>query len=302
MTGSSIRYLIKEGGRSLVANRMMSLASIMVQMVCFLLIGASLLFSANIDGFLKSVERRNQIAVYVDPELDDQGIARVRNQLGSIETVEYVGDYVTPQEGLESLVRDMEGGNIIFTDLISDNPLPGLFRVSISDLSQQKQVMDKLKRVQGVINVRGSTDLADTLASIRNMVTFMGLAVVTILAIVSLVITANTIKLTILNRKREIGIMRLVGATNGFIRLPFVIEGIYIGLIAAGLAFGLIWWAYSYLTAMSAEWTNGFVKDIFSYLIPFEEIGWKIFVCFAAGGIFVSGIGSSFFIGRHLKV
>jgi cell division transport system permease protein len=277
------------------------MASIMIQMVCFFLVGLAVLFSANVDSFLRSIESRNQIAVYVDPKLSEAEIARVRNAIGAIPEVESAGSYISPDEGLRNLINEMEGADGVFDNLSTDNPLPGLFQVTLNDLRYQRDVINIIKLIPSVENVRGSTSLADTLSKIRDVVTFTGIAIVVVLGVVSLVITVNTIKLTIINREKEIDIMSLVGATHSFIRLPFVIEGTYIGVIAALLAYGIIFGGYNYLLVNYGDLSDSFIKNIFNYLIPFSAVGWKMLTGFIASGVVLSGLVTSFFIGKYIK-
>lgn len=301
MTGSSLRYLIKEGGRSIWANRVMSFASILVQTVCLLLIGGAVIFSININQVLDVLEKQNDISIYLIENIDSVEKDNILYELKNMEGIESI-TFISKDEGLSRFESDMQDNTGLFEDLKDDNPLPDLIKVQLNDVSQMEPIVEKMTNTYGVLKIRAATDVATTLISIRNLVTIAGLSIVGILIIVSLVLTANTIKLTIFSRKKEINIMKYVGATDTFIKLPFVVEGIYLGLIAAIISFFITWGYYNYLFNHVNQWFDGFIEILMINLVPFNQVSHMLLFGFLISGFITGMFGSLLFIKKHIKV
>ena len=156
--------------------------------------------------------------------------------------------------------------------------------------------------IEGIESVKAPNEVADILTSIKHAVAAGGFFIVALLIAVSLVIIANTIKVTVFNRRKEISIMKFVGATDLFIRLPFFVEGFLLGLLSALVAFGLLWVGYDYLLQMIAENPSSWIQQAYQSLLPFKEMALRLLGWFAGGGIGVGVFGSMFFVNRYLKV
>ena len=160
----------------------------------------------------------------------------------------------------------------------------------------------RLESISGVSAVRAPDAVAEAFSSIKRAVSVSGMFIVAILIVVSLVIIANTIKVTVFNRRKEINIMKYVGATDAFIRLPFFVEGFLLGLLSALLAFGLLWVGYNYVLDAVSLNPSAFIQSAYQNTIPFEEVALELLAWFAGGGIGIGVFGSMFFVNRYLKV
>lgn len=175
-----------------------------------------------------------------------------------------------------------------------ENPLPNSFRLRIKDLSILSSTIMKLEAVEGIESVKAPTEVAEILSSIKRAVYSGGMFIVLILMAVSLVIIANTIKITVFNRRKEINIMKYVGATDGFIRLPFIVEGFLLGIISAVLAFGVLWLGYNYVLQVLAENPSAWINQIYQNTIPFQKVALQMAAWFGGGGIGIGVFGSMF--------
>ncbi len=304
MRGSSFGYLIKEGARSLYANRLMSFASIGTLVACMLLIGASMLFSMNVNEIVGYVEQINEMVAYVQDDVDEQGLQEIEASLGLIDNIDMDRSVYVDKETALQEQQELLGENAALLEGLEgeENPLPNSFRLKLRDLSQTTSTEMQVEAIEGIDSVRAPSEVAEILTSIRHAVSAGGMFIVALLIAVSLVIIANTIKVTVFNRRKEISIMKYVGATDTFIRLPFFVEGFLLGLISAMLAFGLLWLGYDSLLRLVAQNPSAWIQQASQSLLPFQEMALRLFIWFAAGGIGVGVFGSMFFVSKYLKV
>ena len=298
MKGSSFGYLIKEGAKSIYANRLMSFASIGTLVACMLLIGASMLFSMNVNKIVGFAETQNEVVVQLEDGLD----ADVGLELGLVDNI-YNQRFVSKDELLEEQKAKSPELEDLLTGLEGDqNPLFNYYSVRVKDLSVLTGTVMRLESISGVSAVRAPDAVAEAFSSIKRAVSVSGMFIVAILIVVSLVIIANTIKVTVFNRRKEINIMKYVGATDAFIRLPFFVEGFLLGLLSALLAFGLLWIGYNYVLDAVSLNPSAFIQSAYQNTIPFEEVALELLAWFAGGGIGIGVFGSMFFVNRYLKV
>ena len=301
MNASSLKYLIGEGARNIHANRQMSVASIGVLVACMLLIGAAVLFSLNADAVMGYIESQNDVVVFVEDDASEAEAEGLGAELESIANVASV-QYISKAEALENQMEKLGDSAYLMDALLDDNPLPATYYVKVRDLEQLDATVAQIEDLDLVLSVNSPTDVASTLVGIKKAVNVGGIGIVSILAMVSVIIVSNTIKVTIFNRRREISIMKYVGATDAFIRLPFLVEGVIIGLCSALLAFGLLWVGYYYLLEWMGSATSSWLQLAYQNLIQFESIALWMLGGFAAAGVAFGIVGSLFFVGRHLKV
>lgn len=301
MSLGSIKYLIGEGARNIRANRQMSVASVGVLVACMLLIGAAVLFSLNADAIMGYIESQNDVVVFVVDEADETEAEGLGATLTAIENVSSVR-YISRSEALEGQMERLGSSAYLMDALREDNPLPATYYVKVKDLEFLSDTVARIQALDLVLDVNSPTDMAATLVGIKKAVNLGGLAIVAILGAVSILIVSNTIKLTIFNRRREISIMKYVGATDSFIRLPFLVEGVIIGLCSALLAFGLLWVGYYYLMDWMSTATSSWLQLAYQNLIRFEDIAGRMLGGFCGAGSVFGMIGALFFVGRYLKV
>lgn len=303
MRGSSFGYLLKSGFKNLWHNRLMSAASIGVLVACMMLIGGAALLSLNVANIVGIAGEENEVVVFLKDELTQDEIDQIGidiQKMGNIKDV----TYVSKEEALRIEQEKEKWGGLLDGLTEEDNPLPASYRIHLVDITENKLVRttEQIAQMDGIEDYNAPYKEATILTDIQNAVTMVGFIVVVILIAVSIMIISNTIKITVFSRSKEIYIMKLVGATDTFIRMPFMIEGILIGLIAAGLAFGILWLGYDY--ALSHVQINGtsWLSITSDSLVKFEDVAAYLAGTFAALGAGLGFIGSIVFVRKHLRV
>ncbi len=293
MKGASLKYLTKEGFRNVWVNRLMSLASITVLMACLVIIGLGSMIYFNINALLDNIESQNVVMVYVQDGVSDEDTTRMGNEIKVMNNIE---DCIfVPKEDAFAAQLESMGEDAVLLEGLDENPLPDAYKVVVKDLTMFDQTVSELKALQNVENVRENSDLADKLVSVRKAVTIVIAGMVALLFIVSLFIISNTIRITMFSRKLEISIMKAVGATNWFIRWPFMIEGMVIGVTSSLVSFGLLAGLYQ---GMIYVFKN--MLAIFTPVAFGAYAGW-ILLIFMGIGIFTGSFGSLISMGKYLK-
>ena len=301
MKWSSFRYLTKQGLHNLRANRLMSLASIGVLTACLLLTGIAGLFSANVNSLVEYLGDQNETVVYLDQGLSDEQLAAVDQTLRSMPGLAAV-TYVSQEEVLETYKGYMSEYADLFNDFEEDNPFHANYRVVLEDLNQMDGMIAQLEQIDGVYSVSAPTQLSSVFLTIQRAVTYAGWALVAVLALVSVVVISNTIRLTVFARRKEINIMKYVGATNGFIRWPFFVEGTSVGLISGLLAAGLVIGAYA-LVVNKVGAMSGFWGPILgSCLLSVGQVWPIVLGAFLIFGVIIGSIGTATSIRKYLEV
>jgi cell division transport system permease protein len=292
---NNLKYLIKEGFRSIWSNRTMSFASVGVLISCLLLTGTAVLFSLNIAAAMKSVEGNNSVKVYMQqglPTLSAIKVGEEIKKLDNVATCEFVPKDAAIEEYM-NLLGDKDG-TMLAGMTGKENPLPDAFKISFKDLAQYKQTATQIKNISGVDNINDYSDIAKKLTNLDSLVTTAGFWIILLLSLVSLFIISNTIRVTMFSRRVEISIMKSVGATNWFVRVPFIVEGIMIGLISGALASLLLNVAYNKMISAVSSIT------LFTPINISSE-RWSITLIFILAGTIFGALGGVISIGRYLK-
>lgn len=299
MRGSSLGYLFKEGARNVWVNRLMSLASIGVLIACMLLIGSAVLLSVNMNNVVGYVEDQNEVVIVLEDDMTQDEIDNLDDELHEVGNISNIV-FVSKEEAFQNEKDKLgDAAELLRED---DNFYPNTYRIKIDDLEFLDKTVDEIGRLFGVEDVKAPTDIAETLTSVKKLVITMGMGIVALLIGVTLIIIANTIKITVFNRRKEISIMKYVGATDLFIKLPFMIEGLILGLISAIMAYFILWGGYSYLLGWLEENPSTWIQSMYGSILPFKEIGLKLFGGFALGGTGLGVVGSMIFVRNYLKV
>jgi cell division transport system permease protein len=304
MRAHNFFFLFKQGTKNVFSNKLMSFASIGVLIACFLLIGSAVLFTLDINQIAGYIGDQNEIVVYLSENLTTQDIEVVELEIHGIDNIlEYT--YHSKVENLKIYAEKLGGTpEELLVDPLQDNPFVATIELRVSDPEAFSETIALLEDIEGVIKVQGSAEVAQTLVAIRQTVFYAGAGIVAILVIVSVVIITNTIKLTVFSRRKEINIMKYVGATDSFIRFPFLIEGMLIGLCAATIAFLGLGLGYTYL--LQWLWENYQTDYILSFFvsnaIDFRDIAVYMFGGFAALGCVLGMVASGFFVKKYLRV
>lgn len=288
---TSIKYLTREGLRNIWQNRFMAVASVAVLVACLLLSGIAYVVFENVNNAFNWLYGQNVVVVFAKNECTADEVKAIETSLTNLDNVQTV----TFQPKDELLQKYGEELGSSYEMLQGDeNPLPDSFIVSFTDLQYFEQTLTQIEAIAGVDEASYDGNIASTLLTVRRVTMAVGGGVVALLLVVSLFIIANTIKLTVYNRRLEIYIMRSVGATDAFIRIPFMVEGMTLGLFSGLFAFFILWFAYGRLLAF-------FPTSIaFFKLLPFSEI-WVIpFVGALCIGTIVGMLGSAIATGKYL--
>lgn len=288
MNASSLRYLIKEGFRNTWTNRMMSIASICVLLSCLVLIGSASMIFLNIESLVDRIEDENVIMVYISNDTSEEAISDMGEKLKNISNIENV-EFVDKVDAWNEQLDTMEEAQAeFFTEISTDIPLPDAYKVTVADLNKFSSTVKEIKTLENVDTVRENTDLAKKLDTISRGISIIAIIIIAVLFAISLFIISNTIKLTVYSRRLEISIMKSVGATNSFVRLPFVVEGIILGVISGIVSLGVVWGVYELAI-------NQFM-DLFTSIgivpLNFIDYAWYMLGIFVAIGI-ISGVGGS---------
>lgn len=295
MKGTSLKYLTHEGFRNVWVNRLMSLASVTVLMACLIIMGAGIMIYFNINNVVDKVQSQNVVMVYVADDASEDETTQIGISLkgiSNVESCEFVPKEVAFQEQIQSM-----GGDAALFEGFDEIPLPDAYKVTVKDLSQFENTVSQIKQINKVDSVRENSDLASKLLSLRHAVSIVSVGLVIMLFLVALFIISNTIRITMFSRKLEISIMKAVGATNWFIRWPFMIEGMILGTISGIVSLGVLWGLYAVAEKVFAQTLSliGFS------LVPFSEYWWQILLVFVAIGLFTGGFGSLVSMAKYLK-
>ena len=301
MKGSSFSYLIKEGARNIWVNRMMSLASIGILVSCMLLIGSAILLSINLNGMVSYVENQNEMVAFLEDSADDVTVSAVEAALNSNDNVDSFAS-VSREEALERYSEIVPDSLLENLEQDKEEVFPLSFRITLKDLSLIDETTAQIESIPGIMRVNAPTNVAETVTGIKRAVYICGSGIVIILLAVTLIIIANTIKVTVFNRRKEINIMKFVGATDRFIRMPFVVEGILLGVISACIAYLLLWGGYTYLINYVQTQASATLSAFLKNLVPFSQVAKQLLASFAVGGIAIGVFGSMIFVRKHLKV
>lgn len=300
MKTNNFTYLVKQGVVSVWYNRMMSIASFCILMVSLLLITLATLIMADVGVVIGNIEQKNEILVYVTGEATQGEISHITDVLQTNSYVDSVVFY-SKEEAWADQKEKMPEYEKLF-EYWDQNPMPNTFRVTINDLTKIDSAVAQIETVEGVESISAPYDFASFLVSMRTTFTAIGTAVLVALIIVSLVIVYNSTRSSVFSRRVEISIMKYVGATNSFIRIPFFIEGIFIGILSGVASWLLSMVAYNSLVSLFAGdltiWQVLGMVDI----IDFGSISWIVLLANCFAGAFLSATGTILSMGKHLRV
>ena len=281
----NFKYFFREGAGNMLSHGFMSFAAVGVTVACLLIMGTFSLVAYNANINLQDLQKENAVVAFVDESLTDDEATALQSRLAAIPGVADC-TFVSRQEARDEYVAQYNED-----DLYSDLD-PSIFRhryvMHLTDLNRMGQVVQSLESVEGIAKVRADQDISNGFITVRNIAGVISIALIAILLIISVFIISNTIKLTTFDRRDEIAIMKMVGATNGFIRWPFVYEGFMIGLLSAVLGFGFQWLLYESVAK------SLMMSDRLQLLtiVDFTTIWQPVAAIFAAAGILI-GVGGS---------
>ena len=292
---NNLKYLLKEGIRGIFTHGFMSFAAVCVTVACLLIVGSFSILMYNVNIMVEDLNRTNEILVFLDENLTEAEARSVGTKINVIDNV-YQATFVPREQALEQFVAEHQESES-FGGVAAED-LRHRFSVVLQDNELIQQTVSDIEQIEGVVKIRAEYEMAEGFATLENVLSVASLAIISVLLVVSLLIISNTVKLAMYDRRDEIAIMKMVGATNGFIRLPFVVEGFTLGMMGAALAFGIEWVMYDALVVKIKEVDT---LQLFSF-VPFQQLLIPMIATFCAAGLFVGIVGSWTSIRKFLDV
>ena len=290
---NNLNYYITQAFKSFRKNKLMSIASVTTTFASLFILGIFILLTLNVNHWAEDFSRSCQIQVFVDENLTDKEYDAVNSKILKIPAVEKTEKYTKEQIFEEMRVKLKDKAEIL-EGLEQDNPFRNSYKITLSDLNQTKEVIAQLEKIKEIANITDFQESASIIVKVVDTIKAASLWLMAILLIISAFIVSNAVKISVYARRREINIMKYVGATDWFIRWPFVIEGVIIGIYAALICFVVMWLAYM---GISAKITSSTFT-----LLPFGAIWSTLAGAFVSVGVIIGALGSIFSIRKHLKV
>jgi len=298
---SGLKYLTDQGIENIWKNKMMAFATFCVLLISLLLVGASILFYINIDSIIGGISDKNEIAVFINDNTSQEQITELGNQLSAIDGVSEV-TFESKDQAFQSMMKSMPEYERIFSSLGNENPLVDGYKVKVHDIDRVSEIIGIIENMDNIYYIKASQEFVNILMDLRRVVTLIATAIIIGLVIVSMIMISNTTKASVFSRREEIQIMKYVGATNGFIRIPFFIEGMITGFFSGAGAFLLTLLAYRATFNILNQ--NVGVTNIIGMgsLIPFGRIKFYVLGAYIIAGAFIGGLGSVLCTRKHINV
>ena len=295
MKFNNIGYLLKEGIRGIFLHGFMSFAAVCVTVACLIIVGSFSILAYNLDVMVQDLNQTSEILVYIDSDLSDAEARSIGTKINALSNV-LQAKFISRDEALESFVKDHNGDSAFNGVQASD--LRHRYEVTLEDNSLMDQTDAQLQQIPGVAKTNAAYELAQGFTTIQQVLHIASVALIAVLLVISLLIISNTVKLAMYDRRDELSIMKMVGATNGFIRLPFIVEGFTLGMMGAILAFGLEWVGYDALVNRISSVDS---LRLFTF-VPFKTLLIPMLIVFGAAGLFVGIVGSWTSIRKFMDV
>ena len=295
MVANQIWYHIKEGFRSIFTHGLMSFASVCMIVACLLIMGSFSLVAVNINHMLSDLEDENEFLAYVDDSYTEEEARSLQTRLESIPNVSAV-TFISREEALQNF-RNEQGNAALFQDL-DPSTLRDRYSIHVEEIEGLSDAAAQVEQVEGIAEVRASLEIADGFVMLRNVASAIAIILVVMLVVISIFIIANTIKLATFYRREEIAIMKMCGATNWFIRWPFLVEGVLLGLFGGVLAYLAQWGIYGLIGKAMQE--SGILSII--TMIPYANMASTVLLVFLAVSFVIGAGGSALAIRKFLKV
>ena len=292
---NNIGYLLKEGIRGIFLHGFMSFAAVFVTVACLLIVGSFTAITHNLSLMVDELNSNSEILVYIDDTYTLDKAKQVESRVRLVDNVSQA-DLVTREQVLEDFRQSFTDPSLL--DTVTPDTFEYRVRVLLLDNTKLAETQERLMLVPGVTEVKSPDGLIEGFTNLQEVLQVVSLVLIVILLFVSLLIISNTVKMAMADRKNEISIMKMVGATNGFVRLPFVVQGFTLGVLGAGAAFGLEWLLYD---AMAGK-INAYETLSFLSFVPFSQLLPLMIPVFVGAGMFVGIVGSWNSIRKYMNV
>lgn len=296
---SNFKYFVSEGCKSYAKNTLMTLSSTIIVVACLIVFGLYLLFSMNINSIAEQMKSECEIRVYIheyiEPESDK--MAEIEREIEEISNV-YMAEFYSNEEALEDLKGDLGESAYVMDGFGDDNPLRDSYKIKLHDLSESEKTAEKLKKIDGIAKVNDNQSSANKLVNFTNIIKSISFWFMIFLGALAIFIISNTIKITLFARRRDINIMKYLGATNSFISWPYIIEGIIIGFVGSLVAMVIMLLAYNYFLSMDVTLFEAMKLQF----CGISDVVMPLVLWFIGIGVLLGAVGSAVSIRRHLKV
>ena len=295
MSLNRITYLFKEGLRGVFSHGFRSFASVTVIAACLIIMGSFGLVAVNVDNLIGSMEEDSQILAFVDESLSENDARSIEGAIRSISNVRDV-QFVSREEAMTNY-KASYGDSTVFENLDA-SVFRNRYVIHLDDITLMEETKNAIDAVNGIADVNAPVSIAEGFIAVRNVVSIITAILIVILLVVSVFMMSNTIKLATFTRRDEIAVMKMVGASNGFIRTPFVVEGLILGILGAGIGFLLQWAVYDFI----AQKISVSIAANLIQVMPFSLLMTPLLIVFLAIGVLVGAFGGAMAIRNYLKV
>lgn len=294
---SKVGYSLAQAKKNVIRNGLMTIASLFTITSCLVILGLFTVITLNVNYISDQVKDQCEIQLFMKDDATEERTEAIKAEIDNTPNVKE-SVLFTKEDMLKFAKEDMfEGKEDLLTGFEGDdNPFSNSYKITLNDIEKTTETVDSLKALDGVDHVENKQDVVNTVVSVSNIVKKLSLFVMALLLIIAIVIIANTVKLTVFNRRKEINIMKYIGATDRFIRIPFILEGMIIGFIGAMIAFGLMSWGY--ITMLN--YVKAYQFNMFE-LIQYMTVAPIIAVLFVVVGCLIGIAGSVFSMRKYLK-
>ena len=300
MRMSNFSYLVKRGVGSVFRNAMMSIASFSVLLVSLLLMGLGVLVAMDLNIVLSNIEEKNEIDVYVYGDVSDDVLNHITDALNANPNRLGVVFY-SKEEAWADKQNEMPEMAELF-EYLPENPMPHTFRVTVKDISLISETAEEFRTIEGVEKVSAPYDFASALVDIRNTLSIIAVAILAAMIVTSIIIIYNAIRSSVFARKKEINIMKVVGATNAFVKIPFFIEGMFIGVAAGGASWFVTKVTYEALIRLfEGDITIWRIFGLVN-IVQFDDVMWYLLAANCILGAFLGAVGTIISTGKYVKV
>lgn len=298
MKHSIFGYLLGEGFRNVFHNKKSSGASLAIMCATMLIFGLFFMIIENLNNAVETLETQQGIQVFIQKTATDAQMEQIGEQIQAIDGVNKV-TFVSKEDALNQIKEKLKDKQALIAGWDESNPFKASYLVTLTDLKLSSQVQDEIKKIDNIDSIQSRDETINGLVAIANGVRIVSAVILTLLVLISIFIIGNTIKLTVHARRKEISIMKYVGATDSFIRWPFVIEGIIIGIVAALLSILVLGIAYSLITNAAA---NSIISTMGIKLLSFTDMTTLLVIVYMVLGIGIGALGSSISMRKYLQV
>lgn len=294
---SKFKYSFSEAKKNVTRNGLMSVASLFTIACCLVILGLFAVLTINVNSITAQIKDQCEIQLYINADTSEERVREIGEEIKAADNVKEVTLF-TKQETYEYAKNDMfEGNETMLDGFEEDNPFSDSYKIVLTDIEKTKETAERLAEISDVEKVVNKQDVVNVVLSISGAVKKFSIVIMLILLLVAIVIISNTVKLTVFNRRKEINIMKYIGATDRFIRVPFVLEGLIIGFLGAVAAFLTVFWGYFALY----KYVTGLGFDVFE-LVGVMQVAPVIAVLFVVFGSLIGVCGSAISMRRHLHV